>query len=58
MASDTRLPIAGFVVLLVLLLGGTLTSPMTTGTKAMVSVGLAVFGVASFYLGYRYAAAG
>lgn len=50
------LPTAGgiFVVLLGLVLGGTLTSPMTTATKGMVAVGLVVFGVGSFYLGMKH----
>jgi len=43
-----------FLVLLGALIGGTLASPMTTATVAMVSVGLALFGLATLVLGVKH----
>lgn len=43
-----------FVTLLLVILGGTLTSPMAMTTKAMVSVGLVIFGLVSFYVGLKH----
>lgn len=43
-----------FAVLLVILLGGTMTSDMPTPVAVPVAVGLVVFGVATLYLGIRH----
>lgn len=53
---EFTLSTAGGIVLVLLLvvLGGTLTSPMSTSTKAMVGVGLVVFGLVTFYVGIRH----
>ncbi|MFB6202385.1 MAG: hypothetical protein ABEI98_10300 [Halorhabdus sp.] len=43
-----------FLVLLGVLLGGTLMSPMQTSTVAMVSGGLIAFGVLTLLLGVKH----
>ncbi|MFC7045070.1 hypothetical protein ACFQH6_06225 [Halobacteriaceae archaeon GCM10025711] len=43
-----------FAVLLVVLLGGTLTSPMPQSVSMMVSGGLLAFGVVTLYLGIKH----
>ena len=43
-----------FAVLLVVILGGTFSSPMTTSTKAMVGVGLVGFGIVTLLLGMKF----
>ncbi|UPM41931.1 DUF7333 family protein [Halocatena salina] len=54
MEFDQPKAIGSFVILLVVLLGGTFTSPMPTNVSAMVSVGLIVFGVLTFYIGVKH----
>ena len=43
-----------FGALLVVILGGTFSSPMATSTKTMVGGGLLVFGIVSLLLGMKY----
>lgn len=43
-----------FIILFAILVAGTAMSPMSTGTVAMVSVGLFVFGVLSLIIGVKY----
>lgn len=54
MELDQPKAIGSFVVLLVILLGGTFSSPMPTNVSAMVGVGLIVFGVLTFYIGIKH----
>lgn len=54
MQFDTRTTVAAFVVLLAVLVGGTLMSPMQPDTVAMVSGGLVVFGVLTLLLGVKH----
>ena len=49
--STTGALLAGALLVIV---GGTLMSPMTVTTKAMVSVGITAFGLAAFYLGIKH----
>ncbi|WP_435063049.1 DUF7333 family protein [Halobaculum sp. EA56] len=43
-----------FTVMLLVLIGGTVSSPMPTALSAGIGVGLAVFGVASLVLGIEH----
>ena len=43
-----------FVILLAVLIGGTVMSPMRTSTVVMVSVALVVFGVLSLFIGIKH----
>ena len=54
MEFDTSTTAIAFIVLLVVLIGGTAMSPMDTSTVAMVSVGLVVFGLLSLLLGIKH----
>lgn len=54
MEFDQPKSIGSFVILLVVLLGGTFSSPMPTNVSAMVSVGLIVFGALTFYIGVKH----
>lgn len=54
MEFDTLTTAIAFLVLLAIIVGGTAMSPMTTGTVAMVSVGLVVFGLLSLGLGIKH----
>jgi hypothetical protein len=54
MDFDQTKSIGLFIVLLVIILGGTFSSPMSTTTKAIVGVGLIVFGILTFYIGTRH----
>ncbi|SEA32616.1 hypothetical protein SAMN04488065_2676 [Haloplanus vescus] len=54
MKFDTTTTGIAFVLLLVLLIGGTAMSPMSTSTVMMVSVGLVVFGVFTLFLGIKH----
>lgn len=54
MEFDTTTTALAFILLLAVLIGGTAMSPMTTSTVAMVSGGLAVFGVLSLLLGVKH----
>ena len=49
-----RMLFGSFITLLTVAFVGILISPMSHGTKAMVSGGLLVFGFISFYLGVEY----
>lgn len=51
---DTGVTAGGFLLLLVVILGGTWTSPMTDSTKMMVSGGLVVFGLVALLLGVKH----
>lgn len=54
MQFDTRTTAIAFLVLLAVLVGGTAMSPMRTSTVAMVTVGLAVFGLLSLAIGVKH----
>lgn len=54
MEFNQKQAIGLFVVLLVVLIGGTFTSPMSMGVKTMVGVGLLVFGLLTFYIGIKH----
>lgn len=54
MEFDQTKAIGLLVVLLVVILGGTFTSPMSMGVKTMVGVGLLVFGLLTFYIGIKH----
>jgi len=54
MKFDTTTTGIAFVLLLVVLIGGTAMSPMSTSTVMMVSVGLVVFGVLTLFLGIKH----
>lgn len=54
MEFDMATTAIAFIGLLVVLIGGTAMSPMRTGTVAMVSGGLVVFGVLSLLLGVKH----
>lgn len=42
------------VALFFVIIGGTLMSPMSGMTKAFVSIGIGVFGIAAFYVGIKH----
>ncbi|KTG09839.1 hypothetical protein AUR64_09420 [Haloprofundus marisrubri] len=46
--------VALFVVLLAVMIGGTVTSPMPTAISAGVSVGIALFGVLALVVGIKH----
>lgn len=54
MEFDQTKAIGLFVVLLLVLIGGTFSSPMETSTKGMVSGGLLIFGLLTFYIGMKH----
>lgn len=54
MEFDQRLTYGIFLVLLAVLVGGTVSSPMPTGLSAGISVGLVVFGVVTLFLGIKH----
>lgn len=54
MEFDTTTTVVVFVALLGVLLGGTVMSPMQTGTVVMVGGGLAVFGLLTLLLGIQH----
>lgn len=54
MEFDTLTTGVAFVVLLGILLGGTVTSPMSSSTVMMVGGGLVVFGVLTLLLGVKH----
>jgi len=54
MEFDTKTTVLAFAVLFAALVGGTVMSPMSTSTVAMVSVGLLVFGVIALLLGVKH----
>jgi hypothetical protein len=54
MKFDTTTTGIAFVLLLIVLIGGTAMSPMSTSTVMMVSVGLLVFGILTLLLGIKY----
>lgn len=43
-----------FIVLFAVVISGTVMSPMSTSTVAMVSVGLFVFGILTLAIGVQY----
>lgn len=43
-----------FVLLLIVLLGGTFSSPMAMTTKLVVSGGLILFGIVTLYVGIKH----
>lgn len=54
MDFDLTTTSALFTIMLLVLIGGTVTSPMPTGLSVGISIGLAVFGVASLVLGIKH----
>ena len=54
MEFDTSTTGAILLGAFLVIIGGTLMSPMDVSTKAMVSVGIAVFGLATFYVGIKH----
>ena len=54
MRFTTTTTAIGFLFLFGILVGGTVMSPMTTSTVAMVSIGLLVFGVLSLLMGVKH----
>ena len=54
MKFDTATTVIAFIVLLAIIIGGTVMSPMSTSTVMMVSVGLVVFGGLSLFLGIKH----
>ncbi len=46
--------VGALVVLLALLIGGTISSPMGTSLSLMISAGLLVFGVLVFWIGVQH----
>ena len=54
MKFDTKTTIGAFVVLLIILIGGTAMSPMSTSTIAVVSGGLIIFGLISLAIGVKH----
>lgn len=54
MEFDASTTAITFVVLLGVIIGGTVMSPMDTSTVAMVSGGLVVFGLLSLLLGIKH----
>lgn len=54
MEFNTTTTTIAFIVLLAVLIGGTMMSPMSTSTVLMVSVGLIAFGVLSLLLGIKH----
>lgn len=54
MEFNTTTTVTAFIILFVLLVGGTMMSPMSTSTVAMVSVGLFIFGVLSLVIGVKH----
>ena len=54
MEFNTSTTVIAFVILLAVLVGGTVMSPMDTSTVAMVSGGLVVFGVLSLVIGVKH----
>ena len=54
MEFNTTKTLIAFVVLLAILVGGTVMSPMSISTVMMVSVGLIVFGTITLFLGIKH----
>lgn len=54
MEFDLKVTVAAFVVLVVVLLGGTWTSPMSADTKAMVAGGQVLFLALALALGVKH----
>jgi protein-S-isoprenylcysteine O-methyltransferase Ste14 len=54
MDYDQKVSVGLFIVLLIIILGGTFSSPMPPSIKGMVGVGLLVFGILTFYIGIRH----
>lgn len=54
MEFDTTTTALAFLVLIGVIVGGTVMSPMSTSTVAMVSVGLFIFGIFALFLGVKH----
>lgn len=54
MESDNTKTVIAFVVLLAIITGGTVMSPMSTSTVMVISVGLLVFGVFTLFLEIKH----
>lgn len=54
MKFNTATTVIAFIILLAIIIGGTVMSPMSTSTVMMVSVGLVVFGTLSLLLGVKH----
>nr|WP_233340800.1 hypothetical protein [Haloprofundus sp. MHR1] len=54
MEFDNTKTVIAFVVLLAIIIGGTMMSPMSTSTVMVVSVGLLVFGVLTPFLEIKH----
>lgn len=54
MKFDTKTTVGSFLVLFALLVVGTVMSPMSTATVAMVSIGLLIFGFLSLAIGVKH----
>jgi hypothetical protein len=54
MDFDITTTAMAFVILLAVLIGGPVMSPMSTGTVVMVSVALVVFGALSLFIGVKH----
>ena len=54
MEFNTSTTAITFIILLAALIVGTMMSPMSTSTVAMVSVGLVLFGVLSLVIGVKH----
>lgn len=54
MDFDLKTTSALFTLLLLVLIAGTVTSPMPTALASGISVGLAVFGVAALVIGIKH----
>ena len=54
MEFDQRVTYGVFLVLLAVLVGGTISSPMPSGLSVGISAGLVVFGVVTLLLGIKH----
>lgn len=51
---DGKKTAAAFIIVYIIIAGGTAMSPMKTSTVAMVAGALAVYGVISLYIGVKH----
>lgn len=54
MEFDARVTYGVFVLLLLIIVGGTVTSPMPRPLSLGISAGLVVFGIVSLFLGIKH----
>lgn len=54
MEFDARVTYGVFVLLLLIIVGGTVTSPMPQPLSLGISAGLVVFGIVSLFLGIKH----